>query len=271
MPPASATSGTPALIRPAAMAGRFYPRDPTVLRRDITAYLEGPRAQIVPKALVVPHAGYMYSGRVAGVAYRQIAASAAAINRVVLLGPSHQLALAGLALPAADVFETPLGRVTIDADGRRSLCSHPSVVISGRAHEFEHSLEVQLPFLQTVLGSFSLLPLVAGSASASTVAEVLDRVWGGPETLLVISTDLSHYHDDASAKTLDERTSGRILALDASLCGSDACGCVGLNGFLLAAKERGLRPRELARCTSGDVCGDKSRVVGYGAYAFYDD
>ncbi len=258
-------------VRQAAVAGRFYPQDANELRRDVAKHLSLPTADTGrPKALVVPHAGYMYSGAVAGAAYALLGPAAARIRRVVLLGPSHRLAFRGLALPAADAFATPLGRVGVDPAGRMALVGDEAALVSDRAHDFEHSLEVQLPFLQTVLEEFAVVPLLAGQAAPELVAAVLERVWGGPETMLVISTDLSHYHDDATAKRLDAATSARILALEGRLASEDACGFVGLNGFLLAAARRRLAPRELARCTSGDVTGDYSRVVGYGAYAFYE-
>jgi AmmeMemoRadiSam system protein B len=255
--------------RPAAVAGAFYPAQASVLRRDVAHLLESIAASAVtPKALVVPHAGYVYSGAVAATAYAQLR-NATGIRRVVLIGPSHRVGLHGLAVPSVDCFETPLGSVAIDVDLRRAALAEPGVIASDRAHQFEHSLEVQLPFLQSVLADFTLLPLVAGDAAPAQVARVLERVWGGPETLLVISTDLSHFLDYRTANARDAATCRRIATFATDLDGYDACGCVGLNGFLLAARAHGLAARELARCNSGDTAGDRGRVVGYGAFGFY--
>jgi len=258
-------------IRPPAVAGSFYPGGTDVLRRDVARLLAAePETGPAPKAIVVPHAGYVYSGAVAAAAYARLRSAAAELSRVVLVGPSHRVGFRGLAVPSVESFSTPLGTVPIDAAARQQVLSHHSVITSDRAHQFEHSLEVQLPFLQAVLRDFTLLPLVAGDASAADVAGVLELAWGGRETLLVISTDLSHYLDYTAANTRDLTTSRHILSLHADLQGEDACGCVGLNGFLVAARRRGLIGRQLARCNSGDTAGDRNRVVGYGAFAFYE-
>jgi AmmeMemoRadiSam system protein B len=255
--------------RPAAVAGAFYPAAAAVLRRDVARLLESTAGSAAtPKALVVPHAGYVYSGAVAATAYAQLR-NATGIHRVVLIGPSHRVGFHGLAVPSVDRFETPLGSIAIDADLRRAALAEPGVIASDRAHELEHSLEVQLPFLQSVLADFTLLPLVAGDAAPREVARVLERVWGGRETLLVISTDLSHFLDYQAANARDAATCRRIATFATDLDGYDACGCIGLNGFLLAAHAHGLTVRELARCNSGDTAGDRNRVVGYGAFGFY--
>lgn len=258
-------------VRPAAVAGMFYPAQAEELRREVARLLDVATAQgPLPKALVVPHAGFMYSGAVAATAYARLRSGANRIRRVVLLGPSHRAAFRGLALPETSAFITPLGTVPLDASLCAAFAQQPGVSNSARAHALEHSLEVQLPFLQVVLGAFSLLPLVAGEARPAEIALLLDRAWGGEETLVVVSTDLSHFHDYETARARDEATCHRILALDATLDGADACGCVGLNGFLLTARRRGLLGRELSRCNSGDVTGDYSSVVGYAAFAFYE-
>lgn len=264
----SATMAT----RPPAVAGTFYPGLPERLRGDVAGYLAGvrPTAGRVPKALVVPHAGFVYSGPIAAAAYAELRAAAATLRRVVLIGPSHWVPFRGIAVPAAAAFASPLGAVAIDADARREVAEHPAVISSDRAHELEHSLEVQLPFLQSVLGEFTVLPLVAGQAEAEDVAAILERVWGGGETLIVVSTDLSHYHGYEEARALDAATSRHIVAMEPCLGGEDACGCVGLNGFLLAARRHGLTAREIDVRNSGDTAGDRARVVGYGAYAFYE-
>lgn len=259
--------------RPSAVAGLFYPARDEELRRQVTALLAGagtagadPRA--APKLLVVPHAGYVYSGAVAARAYALLGPWRGRIERVVLLGPAHRVAFGGLAAPSADAFETPLGAVPIDRAAIDRLRSLPQVVVSDRVHAQEHSLEVQLPFLQAVLGGLSLVPLAVGDAAVADVAKVLDRLWGGPETLVVISTDLSHYHGYDEARRIDAATAQKILALDAVLDHEQACGATPLNGALTVARRRGLRPRLLDLRNSGDTAGDRSRVVGYCALAF---
>jgi AmmeMemoRadiSam system protein B len=261
--------------RPTAVAGMFYPDAPERLRQEVARYLAEVRTVVAahgraPKAIVVPHAGFMYSGPIAAAAYGRLRSAAATIHRVVLIGPSHRVAFRGVAVPGTAAFASPLGSVMIDDAARREVCGHPAVVTSDRAHEAEHSLEVQLPFLQSVLDDFTLLPLVAGDAPAEEVAGILDRVWDGVETLIVVSTDLSHYHGYDEARALDAATSRRIVAMEGGLDGANACGCVGLNGFLLTARRRGLLPSELDIRNSGDTSGDRGRVVGYGAFAFYE-
>jgi AmmeMemoRadiSam system protein B len=230
---------------------------------------EARRAPLVPQALVVPHAGYGYSGPVAAAAYTLLSKLSPKPARVVLLGPAHHVALRGLALPDCEAMASPLGEVQIDRAGAQVAAAFSQVEISAAAHGAEHSLEVQLPFLQRVLGDFSLVPLVVGVARAREVQEVLDALWSGPLTLVVISTDLSHYHDSETCRALDEQTAQRILAFDvAHLGGERACGAHALGGFLLAAKERGLEGHLLELKNSGDTGGDRARVVGYGAFAF---
>jgi AmmeMemoRadiSam system protein B len=262
-------------IRPTAVAGSFYPGQATVLASDVAALLKAaapPAGARAPKALIVPHAGYIYSGAVAAHAYALLQSAAQRITRVVLLGPAHRVALRGLALPAADGFVTPLGSVEIDADAKRAVAALPQVSTSADAHAWEHSLEVQLPFLQTILKKFSLLPLVVGDATPDEVAEVLDGVWGGPETLLVISSDLSHYLSYEDAHQMDKRTVHSILSLDdMPLDHEQACGATPINGFILAARRHGLRAYLLDLRNSGDTAGSRDRVVGYAAIAFHED
>lgn len=257
--------------RPAAVAGMFYPEDPTELKRTLADLLGHARAfelNQTPKALIVPHAGYIYSGPIAANAYAQIAGLRGRIRKVVLLGPTHRVAVRGLALPDADRFATPLGAVSLDQDAMRSLANLPQVSRSAAAHQFEHSLEVQLPFLQQVLGDFQLLPLAVGDASAEEVAEVLERVWGGDETLIVISSDLSHFLPDALARQIDRKTADAIAAMNPHLNHEQACGATPVNGLLLAARRHGLRAVELDVRNSGETAGDPERVVGYAAFAF---
>ncbi len=257
-------------IRPAAMAGHFYPGSPTALAADVEACLAGARAQAgpAPKALVVPHAGYVYSGPVAGHAYAALGAVRDAVRRVVLLGPAHRFPFAGLALPSVQAFATPLGEVAIDAEAVTRARALPQVVVDDAAHAQEHALEVQLPFLQAMLANFTLVPFVVGTASTADVAGVLDLLWGGPETLIVVSSDLSHYHRYDEARAIDRGTAETILALRPGLDHEQACGATPVNGLLAVARRRGLVPRLLDLRNSGDTAGDRARVVGYGAFAF---
>ena len=258
--------------RAPAVAGMFYPAEPDVLRHDVEAYLaavpEHGRLRNAPKAIVVPHAGFVYSAPVAAAAYARLR-DAAGVTRVVLLGPSHRVGFRGLAVPTVDAFAMPLGPIPIDRDGREMLLRERRAIAADQPHEFEHSLEVQLPFLQSVLGAFSLLPIVVGDATRQEVAAALETVWGGDETLIVVSTDLSHYHRYEHAVRVDAETRRAILALDPRLEPDDACGCIGVNALLIAAAHRGLVARELAACNSGDTAGDRARVVGYAAFGFY--
>ena len=256
-------------IRQAAVAGTFYPAQAAALRSLVQDCLAGAvGGGDTPKLLIVPHAGYVYSGPIAGHAYARLAAGAAAIKHVVLLGPAHRVALRVLAVPGVDAFETPLGRVEIDIEARAALADLAQVVRDDRAHAQEHSLEVQLPFLQIVLGSsFKLLPLVVGDASADEVSEVVERLWGGNDTLIVISTDLSHYLPYVAAQATDRTTTARMLALANDFDPYEACGARALNGALRAARRHGLRPELLDVRNSGDTAGDRARVVGYAALA----
>jgi AmmeMemoRadiSam system protein B/AmmeMemoRadiSam system protein A len=258
-------------IRPAAVAGLFYPGDSAELKRtvaDLLAHAPAAEAMCAPKALIVPHAGYVYSGPVAASAYARLSGLRGRIRRVVLLGPTHRVYVRGLALPEADRFATPLGEVELDREGMRRLAGLPQVIKSASAHQMEHSLEVQLPFLQQVLGDFQLLPLAVGEATAAEVADVLERVWGGDETLIVISSDLSHFLPDALARRVDGDTVDAILALDSHLSPEQACGATPVNGLLLAARKHGLHPVSLDVRNSSDTAGDPERVVGYAAFAF---
>jgi len=262
-------------VRPAAVAGMFYPGAPHALRSSVRALLgaaPNPTATGAdvawPKALIVPHAGYVYSGPIAASAYTRLSPGRSAIRRVVLLGPVHRMPVRGLALPGADSFATPLGTVAVDADAVARLGAMPQVCESEPAHSLEHSLEVQLPFLQTVLDEFTLVPLAVGDASATEVAEVIERVWGGPETLIVVSSDLSHYHRYEEATEIDRATADDILALSPALGHEQACGATPINGFALCARRHELEPELIDLRNSGDTAGEKSRVVGYAAFAF---
>ena len=260
--------------RPAAVAGLFYPAAPAALRQLVAHELAAaandaaPALPERPKVLIVPHAGYVYSGAVAARAYASLG-DASGIERVVLLGPAHRVAVRGLAAPQAQAFETPLGKVQLDRAALTDLDELPHVLRSDPAHAEEHSLEVQLPFLQELLGQdFSLVPLVVGCAGAEAVAWVLELLWGDARTLVVISSDLSHYLPYARAQAADRATAQRILELDGGLSPHEACGSAAINGALLTARLHGLRPRLLDLRNSGDTAGDKTRVVGYSAFEF---
>jgi AmmeMemoRadiSam system protein B/AmmeMemoRadiSam system protein A len=261
-------------LRPAAVSGAFYPADPRALSAEVGQMLDAvemldPRLGF-PKAVVVPHAGYIYSGPVAAYAYDALTPARGIVKRVVLLGPVHRVPVRGLALPDAEAFATPLGRIAVDPGAGAALADLPQVVVSGRAHAFEHSLEVQLPFLQRVLGDFVLVPLAVGDASVTEVSQVMERLWGGPETLIVVSTDMSHYHPYREACTIDAGTLARIEAFASDIRHEQACGATPLNGLLALARARGMTIRRLMACNSGDTAGGLDKVVGYSAFALYE-
>jgi hypothetical protein len=257
--------------RPAAVAGSFYPDRPTALRAAIAEAFAAATAPPPgrPKALVAPHAGYIYSGSTAATAYASLQPFAAQIRRVVLLGPAHRVAFAGMAVPESSAFATPLGDIAIDAAAAQTALALPGVLASDRPHAQEHSLEVHLPFLQTVLGEFSLLPVVVGDAPPEVVAPLIEAFCDDPGTLLLVSSDLSHFHRYADAQRIDNDTVGRILALQGGIVGEQACGARPINGLLRVARARGWTPRLLAQCNSGDTAGDRQRVVGYASIGFY--
>ncbi len=262
--------------RPAAVAGLFYPAASAELARQVQAALEAAAVRAVtpagagrPKLLIVPHAGYAYSGDVAASAYACLKPFAAQLRRVVLLAPVHRVPVRGLAVPTADAFETPLGRVPVDHAALQAITGLPQVQRDDRPHVHEHALEVQLPFLQMLLPpGFSLLPLAVGDANPGQVAQVVDRLWGGDETLVLVSSDLSHYLPYAQAQAIDRRTVQRLTGFATDIRPNEACGARALNGALQSARQHGLKPRVLALCNSGDTAGDRTRVVGYGALAF---
>jgi len=258
------------LTRPPAVAGAFYPGSPAALSATVDQLLAevSTVAATQPKALIVPHAGYIYSGSTAAMAYGALSPWHAMIRRVILLGPTHRVAVDGLAVPKAGAFATPLGSIPLDVATIARLAELPQIVFSDHVHAQEHSLEVHLPFLQRVLDDFTLVPLAVGHASPRDVAEVLDLLWGGPETLIVISSDLSHFLPYAAANQVDRDTCQHILQLATDIRPEQACGAYPINGLLLAARQRGLVPQLIHRCNSGDTAGDKQRVVGYAAFSF---
>lgn len=262
------------VMRAPAVAGQFYPNDPNKLRQVVNEYIGQARKRDNsftrrgrPKAIIGPHAGYIYSGPIAGTVYAYLAESKTQPRRVILIGPSHWARVAGLATSSAQAFITPLGHVPIDVEAVETLVNLPQVVVQDRAHEREHCLEVHLPFLQAILDDFVLVPLVVGDASAAEVAEVLGLLWEDPETIVVISSDLSHYHDYETAVMLDKLTSQAIEELQL-LKEGQACGRKAINGLLYLAKQIDLQPETVDLRNSGDTAGPKDRVVGYGAYIF---
>jgi AmmeMemoRadiSam system protein B len=257
-------------VRPPAFAGTFYPANPVELRELVEFCLAGAircQKQGSAKAFVLPHAGYVYSGPVAGSGYRCLELERNEIRRIILLGPSHRVAFHGLAVSEANAFATPLGEIPVDECVVADILELPQVQLLEAAHAREHSLEVHLPFLQVVLNQFALVPLVVGDATEEEISAVLEKLWGGHETRILISSDLSHYHDYLSARRLDEETAEQIERLEP--VGVDqACGAIPLNGLLCAARKHGLHSHLLDLRSSGDTAGDRSRVVGYGAFAF---
>ena len=280
----------PGKVRPAAVAGRFYPRDPVELRNLVTGFLAqvptGPAGLVEnpagvgwaggtpapllgPKAIIAPHAGYPYSGPISATAYAQFIPARDQIRRVVLLGPSHYVEVEGLATSSAEAFATPLGLVPVDVEAVRQVRALPQVREMDEAHEREHSLEVQLPFLQMVLDDFVLVPFAVGDATSEQVSQVLDALWDGPETRFVVSSDLSHYYDSQTARRLDAATATAIEALKpGGVGGESACGRIPIRGLLDAARRHGLHARTVDLRNSGDTAGPRDKVVGYGAFVF---
>ena len=259
-------------IRPAAVAGRFYPDNPGELEASVRGYLAAAKGvRSAPKAIIAPHAGYIYSGAVAASAYAALASARGKITRVVLLGPCHRIPVRGLALSGADAFATPLGNVPLDKKACAELAILPQIETFDASHAQEHSLEVHLPFLQVALGRFTLVPLAVGDATEAEVAQVLERVWGGAETLIVVSSDLSHYLSYDRARELDAATCEAIERLDGAAIGRDqACGRVPVRGLLALARKKGLRVVTADLRNSGDTAGPRDQVVGYGAWLLFE-
>lgn len=265
-------------VRPPAVAGSFYPADPVELAALVRRQLDEARATVEqadgtgadrpPAAVIAPHAGYVYSGSTAALAYALIGRHADRYRRVVLLGPTHRVAVRGLATSGATAFATPLGEVPVEDLAGQDVLRLRQVIQSPDAHAYEHSLEVHLPFLQTVLGQFTLVPLAVGLTAPEEVSAVIDELCTDPSTLLVVSSDLSHYLPQEQARAVDEATVGQILALDGPLSHGQACGASPVNGLLLNARRHGYAARLLGMCNSGDTAGDKHRVVGYVSVAF---
>ena len=257
--------------RAPAVAGLFYDADPNRLQHDIDRLLSNAPddSGLLPKVLIVPHAGLIYSGSTAAIAYKRLFVDRDQFRRVLLLGPAHRVFVSGMAIPAVDRFATPLGEIPLDRGGLDAIAALPAVELSDAAHRDEHSLEVQLPFLQTVLDRFTLVPVLVGGADADQVAAVIDAFATDPRTLIVVSTDLSHFHEYEAADRIDASTCERILERSTTLRGEQACGARVLNGLLGATHIRDMDMRLLHRCNSGDTAGSRDRVVGYAAFELH--
>ncbi len=258
-------------IRKPAVAGLFYEADAGRLQQHIAALIDSTEARSteLPRALIVPHAGYVYSGHTAAQAYRCLQSVKHRIHRVALFGPAHRVYLQGMAVPSVDAFETPLGQLPLDRKAISQLAQMPAVVVADEAHREEHSLEVQLPFLQSILDEFTLVPVVVGSCDPQSVADAMDALCIDPQTLLVVSSDLSHFHHYEQANIIDRRSCERLLAKDDSLLGAEACGANALNGLMRSRTASALQVELLERCNSGDTGGDRDRVVGYGSFILH--
>ena len=258
------------VVRAPAVAGSFYPASPTELGSLVDRLLAAaqvPAGSPCPKALIVPHAGYVYSGAIAATAFARVAPYGDRITRVVLVGPAHRVYVEGLVTPGATKLKTPLGELDVDRD---ALAQLPHIAANPSAHAREHSLEVELPFLQRVTPRAKLVPLAGTRAKPELVGAALEQLWGGPETLIVISSDLSHFHPYAKAREIDEATCAQIVALDATIHGEQACGSIGINGLIWVARRKQLRIELLDLRSSGDTAGSRDEVVGYGAFALYE-
>jgi AmmeMemoRadiSam system protein B len=249
------------LVRPAAVAGSFYPASKSELSGLIDRLIDGAKPGPAAKALVVPHAGYAYSGPIAASGFARVSSST---RRVVLIGPAHRVFVRGMVSPGADRLETPLGEVEVDTDALASI----DIAADPEAHAREHSLEVELPFIQRVAPDANVVPIAVSNATAEQVGRVIEALWGGPETVIVISSDLSHYHPYDDGRARDRQTVSRILAHDVDVAGEDACGCTGLNGLAWALRRKHVTAELLDLRSSGDTAGSRDAVVGYAAIAF---
>jgi hypothetical protein len=259
-------------IRKPNVAGQFYPEQTKALVEMINKFLSEAKHVVLPeqpKAIIVPHAGYIYSGTVAATIYAALSQYKDIINNVILLGPTHRMTFKGVAATMVDCFETPLGSIPVVHNWRNTLTS--SVVnVNETAYEMEHSIEIQLPFLQVVLDKFELLPFVVGDEDFIAVADIIDSLWGKEDTLVVVSSDLSHYKDYNTAQELDALTSQAIVNLTPlEIKHEQACGLIPIQGLLQAAKNRKMKVRALDVRNSGDTAGSKDSVVGYGAFCFW--
>lgn len=255
------------------VAGYFYPNDPNTLSKQIDDFLlntEIEKNNIIPKAIIVPHAGYIYSGQTAAFSYNCLEKIKNKIKKVVIIGPAHRVGFNGIAGTLATEFVTPLGVVKVDESSMENVLTMPSVMILEEAFQGEHCLEVQLPFLQKILNNFTIVPLIVGNVSYITLSEVIERLWGFDDTLFVISSDLSHYHDYKTAQNMDSTTANAIVNLEPdNITYDNACGRIGIQAMLDIAKSKNMTVKQLDLRNSGDTAGDKNRVVGYGAFCVY--
>ncbi|NMH64987.1 AmmeMemoRadiSam system protein B [Shewanella salipaludis] len=253
------------------VSGSFYPEEATELKETLASLFAGTKAETAaetPKALIVPHAGYRYSGEIAAAGYASLRGpEMGGIERVLLLGPSHRVGFEGCAIPSHQFFSTPLGDIGVDRQACAQLLEAGLVGVLDQAHQWEHSLEVQLPFLQYLLADFQIVPLVAGHCRPEIIAGILDLFAADAGTRFIISSDLSHYHSDAEARRRDGETIAKILALKPSLQPQDACGCYGINGLLSFCRRHHNKMTLIKSGNSGDVSRDKTRVVGYASFA----
>src|SRR5215831_9025559 len=257
-------------LQPASVAGTFYPADPAELAAGVDGSLSRANPPLLsPKAVIAPHAGHIYSGDIAAAAYRLLAQRKGEIKRVILMGPNHRKPLRGMALSPADAWATPFGPLPVAPVARDMLMRQPGVVVDPAPFVNEHSLEVHLPFIHRALGEVRVLPILVGQASMESVSSALDLLWGGPETAIIVSSDLSHYHDYATCQAKDEETTIAIERLQPQGCDGDrACGRFSIHGLLDQAQRRDLRETALDVRNSGDTHGPRDRVVGYGSFAF---
>ena len=256
------------VIHQPAVADMFYPADPDRLRDWMQHHVKAaPETGRKPRMLILPHAGYRFSGAIAAQGYSLL--QKGDFKRVIVLCPAHRVYLQGIAVPEHwDGEATPFGTIPLDKPAIASLLLLPGVIAATEAHRQEHAIEVQLPFLQYQLSDFSLIPLVVGDCPAETVSHAIEQIMTD-DTLIIVSSDLSHYLSKDIAELQDDYTIRQILQFSETLTGDQACGCYALNGALHWAHQQQLNIQLLAKCTSGDTCSDKSRVVGYAAFALY--
>ncbi len=260
-------------VRPPSQAGRFYAADSTELRGEVEGLLADvpPTDLASPKAVIAPHAGYVFSGPIAASAYAAFRPQADAVRRIILLGPSHHATFQGFAIPSCAAFSTPLGNIPLDLETLALMAQRSDVRELDSAHIPEHSLEVHVPFLQVVFAEFQLTPVLVGQASVAETSRLLDSLWNGHETRVIVSSDLSHFHDYRTAQALDAATAKQIEGLSGEeLTGEDACGFRAIRGLLAIARRRGMTCRTLDLRNSGDTAGGRDRVVGYGAFALHE-
>ncbi|MFT3694936.1 MAG: AmmeMemoRadiSam system protein B [Kofleriaceae bacterium] len=257
-------------VRPAAVAGMFYPGSAGELRGTVEGLLAANTVADSrrPKALIVPHAGYIYSGAVAAAGFARVRSFAETLTRIVVVSPAHRVYVEGLTWPGAAFLATPLGQIAVDVDAIHAI---PELVAHPQAHAKEHAIEVELPFIQLLAPNAKVIPIAASHCAPQLIGRVLEQLWGGPETLIVISSDLSHFHAYDDAHERDRRTAAKIIALDTGLEGEEACGCTGINGLAWVARKRHLRVEVIDLRNSGDTAGPRDEVVGYGAFALYEE